>query len=55
MNIKYDGVDDILVIEFFQERIVRDVSLDWNVNIGFTEAGVAEITILDAAPAATGR
>lgn len=49
MKIKYDEHDDILVIEFSGEPIVRDVSCGWNVNIGFAETGVAEITILDAA------
>nr|WP_287366041.1 hypothetical protein [Thauera sp.] len=33
---------------FSEEPIVRDVSLGWNVNIGFTANGIAEITILDA-------
>jgi len=44
----YDPDDDILVIEFSSEKIVRDVSLNWNVNVGMTEQGVGEIVILDA-------
>ena len=48
MRIRYDEQDDILCIGFSEEPIVRDVSLGWNVNIGFTANGIAEITILDA-------
>ena len=48
MRIKYDAQDDILVIEFSQEPIVKDVSHGWNVNVGYSANGIAEITILDA-------
>ena len=48
MNISYDPKEDILVIEFSRNKIVRDISLNWNVNVGFTEKGVGEIVILDA-------
>ncbi len=48
MKIKYDQQDDILHIEFSSETIVKDVSHGWNVNIGYSETGIAEITILDA-------
>ena len=48
MNIIYYEDDDILLIEFSKDKIVRDVSLSWNVNVGYTEKGIGEITILDA-------
>ena len=31
-----------------KEPIVKDVSHGWNVNIGYTAKGIAEITVLDA-------
>ena len=48
MKMNYDPDDDILVIEFNKDSIVRDISLNWNVNIGMTEQGIGEIVILDA-------
>lgn len=48
MRIKYDDQDDILIIEFYKEPIVKDVSHGWNVNVGYSASGIAEITILDA-------
>ena len=48
MKIVYYEDDDILFIELTKGEIVRDESLDWNVNIGYTETGIGEITILDA-------
>jgi uncharacterized protein YuzE len=48
MRITYFKEDDILNIELSKGEIVRDVSYGWNVNIGFTALGIAEITILDA-------
>lgn len=48
MKMQYDEVDDILVIEFTHEKIIRDVSLGWNVNVGMTQNGVGEIVVLDA-------
>lgn len=48
MRINYDALDDILVIEFSKEPIVKDVSHGWNVNVGYAANGIAEITILDA-------
>ena len=48
MRIKYDVQDDILHIEFSNEPIVKDVSHGWNVNIGYSANGIAEITILSA-------
>lgn len=48
MRIKYDDQEDILHIEFTKEPIVKDVSYGWNINIGYTAQGIAEITILEA-------
>ena len=48
MKMSYDPEDDILVIEFNKDDIVRDISLNWNVNIGMTAQGIGEIVILDA-------
>lgn len=48
MRIVYYEADDILFIEFSKGTIVRDVSLDWNIHIGYTEHGIGEITILEA-------
>ena len=48
MNISYDPNDDTMTIEFSSDKILRDVSLNWNVNVGLTEKGVGEIVILDA-------
>ncbi len=48
MKITYHEADDILHIELQAGTIIKDVSLNWNVNVGYTEAGVGEITILDA-------
>lgn len=48
MRIHYDDQDDILHIEFSKEKIVKDVSIEWNVNIGYAANGIAEITVLDA-------
>lgn len=48
MKIVYYEEDDTLFIEFQKGQIVRDESLDWNINIGYTENGIGEITILEA-------
>ncbi|MGF6956609.1 DUF2283 domain-containing protein [Paraburkholderia youngii] len=48
MRIEYDAGEDILHIKFSNAPIVRDVSQGWNVNLGFSETALAEITILDA-------
>ncbi len=48
MNIRYDPEDDILSIEFSPDKIIRDESHGWNLNIGYSENGIAEITILEA-------
>lgn len=48
MSIKYDDQDDILVIEFSDEPVVRDISYGWSLNVGYTANGIAQIVILDA-------
>ena len=48
MNISDDPKDDIMILEFSSDKILRDVSLNWNVNVGLTEKGIGEIVILDA-------
>ena len=48
MRIVYDEEDDILFIEISKGAILRDESVSWNVNIGYTVDGIGEMTILDA-------
>jgi len=48
MKIVYYEEDDTLFIEFQKGEIVRDETLNWNTNIGYTQDGIGEITILDA-------
>ncbi len=48
MRIVFDNLDDILHIAFSGNPVVRDVSYGWNVNIGYSAQGIAEITVLDA-------
>jgi len=48
MKIGYDEVEDILYIQFSEEPITRDESLNWNVHVGFSASGIREITILEA-------
>lgn len=48
MKIVYNEQDDILCIEFSDDPIIRDMSLGWNFNIGYSQNGIVEITVLDA-------
>jgi uncharacterized protein YuzE len=48
MKIIYYEEDDMLFIEFQKGKVIRDESLNWNVNIAYTNDGIGEITILDA-------
>lgn len=48
MRIAYYEQDDILFIEILKGTVVRDESVSWNVNVGYTAEGLGEITILDA-------
>jgi hypothetical protein len=49
MKIAYYEEDDTLSIEFTKDPIVRDESINWHINIGYTAQGIGEITILEAA------
>lgn len=48
MRIDYNEKDDILYIRFSDEPVIRDESLNWNVHIGYSAAGIREISILEA-------
>lgn len=48
MKIAYYEEEDTLYIEFTKDPIVKDESVNWHVNIGYTEDGIGEITILKA-------
>ncbi len=48
MEISYDEMDDILFIRFNNEPIIKDISYNWNVNVGITSQGIGQMTILDA-------
>jgi hypothetical protein len=48
MRIVYYEEDDILFVELSKGAILRDESVSWNANIGYTADGIGEITILDA-------
>ncbi|MCU0836357.1 MAG: DUF2283 domain-containing protein [Chromatiaceae bacterium] len=48
MKIVYYEEDDTLFIELSKGEILRDESVSWNVNVGYTAEGIGEITILDA-------
>lgn len=49
MKIAYYEEEDTLYIEFTKGEIVRDESVNWHINIGYTSEGIGEITILEAA------
>ena len=48
MRIAYYEEEDTLYIEFSKDPVVRDESVNWNINIGYTEEGIGEMTILEA-------
>jgi uncharacterized protein YuzE len=48
MKIDYDEEDDLLFIQFDAGPVVKDISYGWNVNVGMTEKGIGQITVLDA-------
>ncbi len=48
MDISYDEKEDVLFIHFNHDKVVRDISYGWNVNVGMTESGIGQITVLDA-------
>lgn len=49
MKIAYYEEDDTLFLEFAKGEIIRDESVGWNINIGYTKDGIGEITIMEAA------
>lgn len=44
---EYDKNDDILLLKFNGDKIVKNISINWNVHIGMTADGVGEISILE--------
>ena len=48
MKIEYDEKEDILFIRFSDKPVVCDVSHGWNIVVGISEDGIAQITVLDA-------
>ena len=48
MEITYDEHEDILFIRFNNEPIIRDISHGFYVNVGITQNGIGQMTILDA-------
>ena len=48
MKIEYDEKEDILFIRFSDKPVVRDVSHGWNIVVGISQDGIAQITVLDA-------
>lgn len=48
MRIEYEAQDDILRIVFSEAQLIKDISYNWNINVGFALTGIGEITILDA-------
>ena len=45
---KYDEVEDVLVLRFTDEPLLKDISYGWNVLIAMTHSGIGQVTILDA-------
>lgn len=48
MEMKYDEVEDVLVLRFTDEPLLKDISYGWNVLIAMTHSGIGQVTILDA-------
>lgn len=48
MMLDYSPEDDVLFISFSDEPIKEDISYGWNINVGLTNHGIGQITILDA-------
>ncbi|MDD3760255.1 MAG: DUF2283 domain-containing protein [Acidithiobacillus sp.] len=49
MKAQYEPADDILVLQFSDKPVTREVSQDWNLNVAYAEDGtIVEIVILDA-------
>ena len=45
---KYDDVEDVLVLRFSNEPLLKDISYGWNVLVAMTHNGIGQVTILDA-------
>lgn len=48
MEISYNEIEDILFICFNHDPIIRDISYGWHINVGMTENGIGQITVLEA-------
>lgn len=48
MEMKYDEVEDVLVLRFTDEPLLKDISYGWNVLIAMTHSGIGQVTVLDA-------
>ena len=49
MKTDYNAEDDILILRFTAKPVAREISQDWNLNIGYAKDGsIVEIVILDA-------
>ena len=48
MEMKYDEVEDVLVLRFTDEPLLKDISYGWNVLVAMTHSGIGQVTILDA-------
>src|SRR5690554_5798665 len=48
MKIEYDEAEDTLFLSLQDAPVVSNVSQGWNVNVGYAERGVAQVTILGA-------
>ena len=48
MEIRYDEEEDVLVLRFTEEPLLKDISYGWNVMIAMSHNGIGQVTILDA-------
>ncbi|MFB0934134.1 MAG: DUF29 family protein [Propionivibrio sp.] len=48
MKVTYDSTEDVFCIRFSDTPVVKDISYDWNVSVGYDADGqLAELTIVD--------
>lgn len=45
---KYDEEEDVLVLRFSNEPLLKDISYGWNVLVAMTHSGIGQVTILNA-------
>lgn len=45
---KYDEEEDVLVLRFTDEPLLKDISYGWNILVAMTHSGIGQITILNA-------